>query len=108
MLPSLMLSFRKQWQVAGIAFVLGTAVAAAILRYAVLHQHGDLGWFVQIPVIPGVILAAPFYILTGGVHGDYADVWFWSVAPLNGVAYAQATLLLVRLIRFSTNCLRVD
>lgn len=82
----------KRWKL-GIAFLLGTAVAAGLLEYSHRHPHSDPGWLEAL-VIPGSVLSFPVLVLMGGVHGGHTDVWFWSIAPLNGIGYAVILLLL--------------
>lgn len=43
---------------------------------------------------------APVNILTGGVHGDRADAWLWSIVLLNGIAHVLISLLLGRVKQF--------
>lgn len=83
----------KQWKL-GIVFLLGTAMAAGLLEYWDLHPHSDPGWLAQAPVIPGFVLSSTVFIFIGGVHGSHPEVWFWSIAPLNGIAYALIWLWL--------------
>jgi hypothetical protein len=71
------------------SFAIGTAFG-----YEALADHGVWSWLAE----PGVLLASPIYVLLGGVHGGFTKLWWWSIAPCNGLAYSAiiATALWAR------------
>ena len=87
----------NRWKVPGLAFMAGTAIGGVILNYDI---KGFVAWLVG----PGLWLSLPvLYLTPGGVHSDYSYIWAWSIAPLNGVAYALVPLIFRRLKNFYKN-----
>jgi peptidoglycan/LPS O-acetylase OafA/YrhL len=85
---------RTNWKLMTIMFLIGTSIGWAFLKYV----PDTAGWFASIPVIPGAILVAPIFILTGGVHGNFKfDEQIF--VPLNGAGYVLIVALWMRIGR---------
>jgi hypothetical protein len=61
------------------SFAIGTAIG-----YEALVDHSVWSWLGE----PGILLAVPIYVFVGGVHGGFTQLWWQSIAPCNGLAYA--------------------
>ena len=74
------------------SFSVGLAAGLIFMAATSKPTPQESDWFWNILIAPGAILVAPIYILTGGVHGDFALVE-WTLAALNGLGY----LLIVKI-----------
>ncbi len=89
---------RKGWRILGVAFILGVAMGGVfIATVSWTSIAAEVPWPLQWVMVPGFILVAPIYVLTGGVHGSYVEMVFWSVLPANGIAYALIAALIRRM-----------
>lgn len=82
----------KLWRVLIIAFAIGAVVGGALLVPRFSAGWEKVPWPLQWLLVPGFLLLAPAWVLTGGVHGDYANGLFQLVPWANGLAYALLTL----------------
>jgi hypothetical protein len=66
------------------SFAIGTAIGYGVMADRVPMGHPLWSWLAE----PGLLLSLPIYILVGGVHGELRHIWWRSLAPCNGLAYA--------------------
>lgn len=63
-----------------------------------LHSRSD-SVIANVLLFPGFVLSVPIYVFGGGVHGNGADPWAYSVAPLNAVGYGLIAWGIYQIIR---------
>ncbi len=77
---------KTNWKTNTISFGIGLAAGLAFVAVAAKAGPSGNDWLWNVLIMPGAILVAPIYILTGGVHGSFSIVE-WALAPLNGLGY---------------------
>jgi hypothetical protein len=77
-----------QWIVVGTAFAIGAIIGGSLLIPTFSTGWEKIPWPIQWLLMPGILLLAPAWVLTGGVHGDYGGSLFDLVPWANGLAYA--------------------
>jgi hypothetical protein len=78
----------KRWIVVGAAFALGAIIGGSLLVPTFSNGWEKVPWPIQWLLMPGILLLAPAWVLTGGVHGDYGGALFDLMPWANGLAYA--------------------